>query len=490
LTLQDSQTISDVVLTLARGGVLTGTVFDDAGRPMPGIRMMAWEIETTLGGERTLKMAAETADGVATDDRGIYRIFGLAPGEYTVGTFWAFHGAGVDVRVPSDEEIRAAFQATKQAGPAPSGSAVSAPSTSSRTRHNYSQVFAPGVVDHLTAATWTLGPGEERTGIDIRMQFLPRSSIEGMVIMPGGALSTNRPHLSISRRNRVASLNSTRVSSVGADGKFVAASLSPDTYTVMVETSGSPGVPPLWALADVTLIPGEAASLTLTLQPALSMTGRVIFQGTALPPPADLSTVALRLRTLGPASVSTTQQIDAAGSVTIGGIVPGRYAIAGSVPGAGIAPGKPRWSVRSVMLGDRDVTDLPFDITGSGMPELTVTFTDLVSELSGSLTTASGQPAIDAFIVIMPADRERWFTLTRRITSTRPDRSGRYVFHGLPAGDYRIAVTTDDVSAELNDANALAQLAAQSAPVTMTTGEKRVLDLRLAISSPPVSGRQ
>jgi hypothetical protein len=219
--------------------------------------------------------------------------------------------------------------------------------------------------------------------------------------------------------------------------------------------------------------------VTLTLQPALALNGRVIFEGAALKPPADLSTVIVRASTVGRTFAQTTTQTDKTGAVTIAGIVPGRYAVLGTVPGPAAAQGKPRWSVRSVMLGDRDVTDLPFEISAAGLPDLTVTFTDVVSELSGTLTTASGQPATDAFVVVLPADREYWFPLSRRIASTRPDRAGRYVFRGLPAGEYRVAVTTDLVTGELQDADALARLAAQSAPVTMTTGEKRVLDLRM-----------
>jgi Carboxypeptidase regulatory-like domain len=350
----------------------------------------------------------------------------------------------------------------------------------SRARYNYAPVFAPGVTDPLTAATWTLAAGEERTGIDVRMQVQARAGIEGIVIAPGGTPSTDRARLSLSRRNRLNALNSTRVFSSGPDGRFTATALTPDVYHLMAEIPAGGNTPARWAMADVTLHPGETASITLTLQPALTISARVVFQGTTLTPPADLSTVLVRLWSAGTSSVQTTSQTDKSGVATIGGIVPGRYVVVGFPPGPSATQGKPRWSVRSVMMGDRDVTDHPIEIGTAGAPDVTVTFTDVVSELSGSLTTASGQPATDAFVIVMPADKEYWFPLSRRIASTRPDRSGRYVFHGLPAGEYRLAVTTDLTTGELQDANALAQLAAQSAAVTMTTGEKKVLDLRMA----------
>ena len=54
------------------------------------------------------------------------------------------------------------------------------------------------------------------------------------------------------------------------------------------------------------------------------------------------------------------------------------------------------------------------------------------------------------------------------------------MFRGLPAGDYRIAVTTDLVPRDLQDVSALEQLLAQSVPVTIAFGEKKQLDLKTA----------
>ncbi len=109
--LAEGQRLTDIQLPLAKGAVLTGTVFDDRGQPMPGVPIMAWEVRSSLSGERTLDMPATGGEWVTSDDRGMYRVFGLPPGEYTIGTAWFFSGGEADVRVPSDAEIRAAFLA-------------------------------------------------------------------------------------------------------------------------------------------------------------------------------------------------------------------------------------------------------------------------------------------------------------------------------------------------------------------------------------------
>jgi hypothetical protein len=470
---QDGQQVRDLALTLGRGGAIAGTVYDDRGQPMPGVPVMAWEVRTSLGGARTLDSPASGSDTVVTDDRGMYRVYGLPPGEYTIGTTWSYSGLGYDVRVLTDAEIRAAFQAANQSAAAP-GAPVTPPPDPPR--HNYSSVFSPGVTDPLGATTFSLAAGQERAGVDLRMQFVPMSGIEGLMLTPDGAPAQAR--LTIARRSPVQALNTTRVSSAQSGVKFSSGSLGPGPYTVMVEVPARPGAPALWAMADAMVGGDKPVAVSLKLQPALTATGRVVFDAGAAPPPADLSKVSIFLRNKGPMYAQTASAVDAAGAITMSGVIPGPYTISGSVP-SGTAAGA-TWRVRSVVIDGTDVTDRYFEIGAGGATGLVVTFTDQVSELAGSLTLASGAPATDYFVVVLPADRAYWQPLSRRIVSARPDRAGRYVFRGLPAGDYRIALTTDLLPRDLQDVSALEQLAAQSVPVTLTTGEKKTMDLRPA----------
>jgi hypothetical protein len=178
--LQEGEHASDIALVLARGAVLTGTVYDEEGVPMPGVPVMAWEVRTSLSGERTLD-GGESVTYV-TDDRGVYRAYGLAPGSYTLGTTWYYSGQGFDVRTPTPAELRAAFAPVNQTSPAarPQGPPAPEPPL-----YNYSPVFSPGVLDPMSADTFTLKSGEERTGVDLRMQFQPTSRVEGTIVNPG-----------------------------------------------------------------------------------------------------------------------------------------------------------------------------------------------------------------------------------------------------------------------------------------------------------------
>jgi hypothetical protein len=212
----------------------------------------------------------------------------------------------------------------------------------------------------------------------------------------------------------------------------------------------------------------------------MSVSGKLVFEGT-LPPPPDLTRVLAYLFTVGSGTRSNSMlsTTDATGNVSISPVTPGRYRVVSSVTNTA-APGAPAWSVRSVTMGGRDVTDLPFEIAPGETPSLVVTFTDQVSELSGRLLSASGEPMTDYYVIVLPADRQYWLSQSRRMASARPDANGRYIFRGLPAGEYRLAATTDLVPRDLGDVGALAQLSAQAAAITLTLGEKKTFDMKIA----------
>ena len=66
-------------LQMPKGGVLTGMVLDEHGEPTPGTSVRALRFRMA-NGRRTLQMASSGN----TDDRGIYRLYNLEPGDYVV----------------------------------------------------------------------------------------------------------------------------------------------------------------------------------------------------------------------------------------------------------------------------------------------------------------------------------------------------------------------------------------------------------------------
>jgi len=81
VTVSEGQTVSNIDLTLARGGVITGRVTDGDGRPV-----IAESINLTMmdANGQPQPFTGANRFGYETDDRGIYRIYGLPAARYLV----------------------------------------------------------------------------------------------------------------------------------------------------------------------------------------------------------------------------------------------------------------------------------------------------------------------------------------------------------------------------------------------------------------------
>lgn len=74
------------IINLVRGGVITGRVTDEFGEPIVGFRVSAERARDPEDGSGTGAASLNAWNSSRlTDDRGVYRIFGLEPGGYVVG---------------------------------------------------------------------------------------------------------------------------------------------------------------------------------------------------------------------------------------------------------------------------------------------------------------------------------------------------------------------------------------------------------------------
>jgi hypothetical protein len=71
-----------VRVEMIKGGVITGTVVNSTGEPIVGIRVRAISVRDPKGQFTRTPQFGNTER--STDDRGMYRLYGLAPGTYVV----------------------------------------------------------------------------------------------------------------------------------------------------------------------------------------------------------------------------------------------------------------------------------------------------------------------------------------------------------------------------------------------------------------------
>ncbi len=157
------------------------------------------------------------------------------------------------------------------------------------------------------------------------------------------------------------------------------------------------------------------------------------------------------------------------------GLEPFDYEIRVTMPPAIVSAG---WHVESVRSANRDLRDAPLTFDGS-REGVEIRLTTMVTELSGRLTTESGAPATDYFIVAFPADRTLWHPTSPRVRVLRPAVDGTFGTKDLPAGTYRLAVLTDVEDHESRQQSFLESIYDASIPISLTAGQTTRQELRV-----------
>jgi Carboxypeptidase regulatory-like domain len=528
VTLEDGQALAGVTVRLPHGAVIAGTVTDDFGLPVPGVAVRLMQ-PRTVAGQSQLAPVRTSGALAQTDDRGRYRIYDLTAGSYIVSvvpppTF----GNSSNTRRFSAEEMAGALADVRQAASTPVGAAGLAGSqaTPPATRASmgrtvgYALVYYPGTVSPDQAVSVTVAAGQELTNVDIPMHVVPTARVEGMVLDPNGQPAEGA-QVSILPSGLgpmiIRGLSMTRSS---GDGAFSVQDLAPGHYTIVARgadpneapppprlSAPSPPPPPppppppagkarssgmtffqqrmsLWAQEDIDVNGTDLTGVTLTLQPGMTVSGRVEFQSRSLAPPSDLSSMRVSLhvarRTPGISIGVPPAQVDSDGRFTFTGVPPGQYELAADVPG-GAPGGSSAWWLKSAVVDQRDTLDSSLDVQpGQNVQGLVLTFSDQQTELSGTLVDKTGKPAAGLSILVFSTDRRFWTPGSRRLADpVRTASDGTYKTSGLPAGEYYLAAVPDLEPDQADDPAFLEQVVPAAIRITLADGEKKVQDIRI-----------
>ena len=476
-----------IAIPVPRGGVITGLVTDGTGQPLPGlqVRALTYRILRPAGDRQLVEVPGTT---VVSDDRGVYRIFGLPSGEYAVSVR---PGADIEafmagLRTVTAAEVGQALAEVRQSRDrrtpglpaARPGRSVNAADPGVRVA--FAPVFYPGTTRASQARLVTVGAGEERSAIDVEIEYVPVARIAGTVIGAGGASSPAYVRLVPEPQETLAGQTGFRNITTGPDGTFAFDNVPPGRYVLAARASsdGSTALRydaarALWASTDLVIDGQDILNVVLAPVPGVTLEGRLVFQGQR--PPPRLS----ELRGLGLPLTSRT--VPGSPNMVIAG--DGRFSVYGMPAGtywpdfqAGIRTPLGAWWLKSIAIDGREMLDAPLELRSSSTGA-TVTFGNTASELRGRAVFATGEPATNCTIVVFPVERSGWFFNSRRIAAVPVDGAGRYGVMNLPAGDYLIVARADLDQFEWFNPLTLEKLAPAAAKLTIRNDEALTFDI-------------
>jgi hypothetical protein len=197
-----------VNLTLDRGGVISGKLQWEDGSPAAGVTVIALQsTATTTGQTQMTRVLAEFGGRLASsesDDRGVFRITGLAPGSYVVRATMA---------TPAGE---------------PSGGVFGE-------RMTTISLYAPGKVRRSDAQTITLKSGEERDDVMFLFDLNVLHTVSGHAsAADGGTVASGVVRLTDSQDDTLS-----RQAMIQPDGSFAIQWVPAGSYTLAVSNASS-----------------------------------------------------------------------------------------------------------------------------------------------------------------------------------------------------------------------------------------------------------
>jgi hypothetical protein len=508
IDLADGERLSGVSISVWRKAGVIGTVVDEMGEPMVGMTVSVLNRVVDWGG--AVMSLAVTA---TTDDRGIYHA-DVTPGTYlvavlvpplTVPASAVDETQGVDALGP--EAARAFAERLRASGAAlPTGTGVrvanwilSAPGRAGLLAppvtidadglRLYTTAYYPGSPSPEAATVLTLNSGEERSGVAFQLRPQLTHRVSGRLVGPTGTLANVGvrllvPDPAVTARVSPLPMLDAPQALTDTSGGFTFLGVPSGTYVLRVSKMPSPSSEVMsWAAEPITVGNGDLTGVQVALHGGSAISGHLAYDGSGQVPASTAFRSFRVTPRAAPGSVSALAGtpiapvgVDGNGQFETPPLVPGSYML----EFAGVPQG---WAVKSIAAAGRNLFDAPFELEAGDLRDVTITLTDRVSRITGTVRDADGKPATSAYVGVFPVDKALWRRpgmASPRVQTAAAGRDGRYSLTGVPAGEYLIAAI-DRSPVSFADPGVLTSLLPSSTRLSIQDGDAKTQDLRVVV---------
>ncbi|MEP6848323.1 MAG: carboxypeptidase-like regulatory domain-containing protein [Acidobacteriota bacterium] len=408
ITLTDGEVADKVDFDLSRGGVITGRVTGPDGRPLVEQRVTiesATDPKTNFGGMMGTEM-------YQTDDRGIFRIYGLPAGKYVVS-------------VGEEKDGSTQTYGMGQGG-------------------YYPRTFHPGVVERSEAKVIELSEGGEEAAIDITLGPREKTySISGRMVDE----ATGDPAPDVSVGYGKIKPGETSVNNFGSSsksdvqGKFRIEGIKPGNYAIFVAAFGRDNDDAKTSdPVQVQITDGDIADIEVKVRQGISIDGTVVVEGN--PDPAALAKVPqLTVAAWGRSS----------GQISAPNYRSSKIAADDSFHFKGLAAGKLGFILSGRPDSPQGFTLLRVEQNGSPSASHEIDLLEGAASVNVRLVLAYGTGSIRGQITIvggtLPPTARVWASAHGAGQDSGHgvpvDARGRFWIENLPAGEYMVSVFAD-----------------------------------------------
>ena len=408
-----------VTLVMTKGGVITGTVMTQTGEPVVGVRVFARMINTE--NSSVSQFLTPHLQERMTDDRGVYRIYGLPTGTYVV---WA---GGSSATSADPNAFDGDVPTYSPASTRDTASEISVRAGQETTNVDITYRGVPGRIVSGSARRWE---ASEQAGVGISLTAVAKSQSEW--------------NLSTYQERNIKG--------------FIFRGVDDGDYDITVLSMSQTGQSAIGS-KRIKVRGTDVTGIELVAQPLGSVSGRVVLEESKATECAGKQRP-LFSETLVSASPDASQDAnyhpqyrwfmgmparpDAQGNISITNVVPGRYFFEPQfrakdwflqsitlTPAAGAKSDAARtWT--TVKLGDR--------VSG-----LTITLAQGGASLHGQLVLKEGETQPErAFVYLVPAEREMGLDVLRYFTAA-VKADGKIALSSIAPGRYWVLVKPEQV---------------------------------------------
>ena len=404
----EDENIENINFSLVRGGAITGKITGADGRPLVQQNVNIYSA-TDLQQQQQPQMRQVFPSGsVQTDDRGIYRAFGLAAGRYKVAC-----GRGDDTSPGNYYE----------------------PS-----RVVYKQVFHPDATDQTKATIIEVREGSEATNVDITMgPAIQTFNVSGRVIDAENGSPLPNLQFGFQRRSGERFEFSNLIAQSNSQGNFMVEGLQPGKYGVMM--FGNPNAEMRVEQMTFDVIDGDVTGVTIRLIKGSSISGVIVLEPEDKKAFAKLMELQLRAYVTSPAGTAA-----ALGQANFSAISPdGSFRLPGLSPGQVnfwlTAPfGTPQPKGFTILRTEHNGVVMPRGLElkeGDQLTGVRVVIAYGTASVHGTVKIENG---------VLPEGGRLFARLLKpgtppaQVASSQVDARNQFLLEGIPPGVYELSV--------------------------------------------------